>query len=135
MDISRTSTGQRIAGIGGVLLFIFLFLPWFGEGNFELSGWEGQSSTDIYMLIVAIVAVAAALAGPNELVPGVTLNGAAALLGGVATIQLIWLSFFDGDGREYGMYLSLLAAIAIAVGGYMAATEGTAPRAAGRDRL
>jgi hypothetical protein len=67
MDISRTSTGQRIAGVGGVLLFIFLFLPWFGEGGLELSGWEGQSSTDVYLLITAIVAVAAALAGPTGL--------------------------------------------------------------------
>jgi hypothetical protein len=130
MDLSRTSTGQRIAGIGGVLLFIFLFLPWFGEGGLELSGWEGQSSTDVFMLITAIVAVAAGLAGATGLlVPGLTLNGAAALLGGVATIQLLWLSFFDGDGREYGMYLSLLAAIAIAVGGYLAAqAEGDAAR-------
>ena len=130
MDLSRTSTGQRIAGVGGVLLFIFLFLPWFGEGGLELSGWEGQSSTDVFMLITAIVAVAAAFAGVTGLlVPGLTLNGAAALLGGVATIQLLWLSFFDGDGREYGMYLSLLAAIAIAVGGYLAAqAEGDAAR-------
>jgi hypothetical protein len=130
MDLSRTSTGQRIAGIGGVLLFIFLFLPWFGEGGLELSGWEGQSSTDVFMLITAIVAVAAGLAGATGLlVPGLTLNGAAALLGGVATIQLLWLSFFDGDGREYGMYLSLLAAIAIAAGGYLAAqAEGDAAR-------
>jgi hypothetical protein len=138
MDMSRTSTGQRIAGIGGVLLFIFLFLPWFGEGGQELSGWEGQSSTDVFMLITAVVAIAAGLAGPTGLlVPGLTLNGAAALLGAVATIQLVWLSFFDGDGREYGMYLSLLAAIAIAVGGYLAAqAEGDAARgiAPSRDR-
>ena len=138
MNLSRTSTGQRIAGIGGFLLFIFLFLPWFGEGGIELSGWEGQSSTDVYLLITAIVAVAAGLAGPTGLlVPGLTLNGAAALLGGVATIQLLWLTLFDGDDRQYGMYLSLLAAIAIAVGGYLAAqAEGDAARgiAPARDR-
>lgn len=134
MDLSRTSTGQRIAGISGVLLLIFLFLPWFGEGGRSLSGWEGQSSTDVYMLITALVAIAAAFAGATGLlVPGLTMNGAAALLGGVATILLLWLGLFDGESREYGMYLSLLAAIGVAIGGYMAAqVEGDAARGVSR---
>ena len=130
MDLSRTSNGQRIAGIGGLLLIIFLFLPWFGEDGLDLSGWEGQSSTDVYLLITGLVAIAAAFAGPTGfLVPGLTMNGAAALLGGVATIQLLWLGIFDGEQRQYGMYLSLLAAAAIAAGAYLAAqAEGDASR-------
>ena len=62
MDVSRISQGEKIAAVGGILLFIFLFLPWFGD----ISGWEGQSSTDVYMLITAVVAVAAALMPGNE---------------------------------------------------------------------
>jgi hypothetical protein len=58
MEASRMRQGQMIAGLGGVLLFIFLFLPWFGVGDVNESGWEGQSSTDIFLLIVAVVAVA-----------------------------------------------------------------------------
>jgi hypothetical protein len=138
MDLNRTSSGQRIAGIAGVLLFIFLFLPWFGEGGLDLSGWEGQTTTDIYLLITALVAIGAAFAGPSGLlVPGLTLNGSAALLGGVATILLLWLGLFDGENREYGIYLSLLATLAITVGSYMAAqAEGDAARrsAPPRDR-
>ena len=130
MNFSRTSIGQRIAGIAGILLLLFLFLPWFGEGGVKLSGWEGQSSTDVFLLITALVALAAAFAGPTGLVvPGLTLNGAAALLGGVATILLLWLVLVDGDDRQYGMYLSLLAAAGVAVGSYMAAqVEGDAAR-------
>ena len=99
MDLSRMSQGERIAAAGGVLLFIFLFLPWFGD----LSGWEGQSSTDIYMLITAGVAVAAALMPGNDTgIPGVTRTGAAALLGIVALVLVLWLLIFDfpeGDDR------------------------------------
>jgi hypothetical protein len=84
------------------------------------------------MLITAMVAVAAALPGTRAmLVPGVTMSGAATLLGGVATVLLIWLSFIDvpsGEGREVGIYLALVAAILIAVGGFMSA--GATPRAA-----
>jgi hypothetical protein len=127
MDTSRMSQGQLIAGGAGVLLFIFLFLPWFGD----FSGWEGQSSTDIYMLITAVIAVATALtAGGGFYLPGVTLNGATALLGGVATILLIWLVVFDfpeGEDRGIGIILSLIAAAGIAYGGYAAAREEEAP--------
>jgi phosphoglycerol transferase MdoB-like AlkP superfamily enzyme len=121
------SQGQIIAAAGGVLLFIFLFLPWFGAGDGDFSGWEGQTSTDVYLLITALVAVFAALtAGGETGFPGVTMNGATALLGGVGTILLLWLVIFDFPedlDREIGLYLSLLAVAAIALGGYIAAQD------------
>ncbi len=120
MDVSRISQGEKIAAVGGVLLFIFLFLPWFGD----ISGWEGQSSTDIYMLITAVVAVAAALMPGNETgIPGVTRTGAAALLGIVALVLVLWLLIFDfpaGDDRGAGILLSIVATAMIAYGGYAA---------------
>lgn len=127
MDPVRVRQGKLIAGIGGLMLFGFLFLPWFGEAGGSLTGWQGQTTTDIYMLITAMVAVAAAL--PNTralLVPGVTMSGAAALLGSVATVLMIWLAFIDagGSGRKIGLYLALIAAIVIAIGGYMSAQGG-----------
>jgi hypothetical protein len=123
MDTSRMSQGQMIAGAGGVGLFIFLFLPWFGD----FSGWEGQSSTDIYMLITAVVAVATALtAGSGLDLPGISMNGASALMGAVATVLLLWLIIFDfpeGADRGIGIFLSLVAAAAIAYGGWRATEE------------
>jgi hypothetical protein len=123
MEPKRVGQGRLVAGLGGLLLFGFLFLPWFSAAGINETGWEGQSSTDIYTLITAMVAVAAALPGTRALlVPGVTMSGAATLLGGVAAVLLIWLSFIDvpsGEGREIGIYLALVAAILITVGGLM----------------
>ena len=56
--------------------------------------------------------------------PGVTANGATALLGAVATILLVWLVVFDfpdGADRGAGIIIALIAAVAIAYGGYTAA--------------
>jgi hypothetical protein len=139
MDATERSQGQLIAGAGGLLLFIFLFLPWFGVGSTSLSGWEGQSSTDIYLLITALVAIFMALTAGRMVLPGMTLNGATALLGGVSTVVLLWLSVFDfpaNTDRKIGVYLSLLAAAAIAYGGWVAAREesGAPPRRSRRSR-
>ncbi len=115
--------GQLLAGVGGVLLFIFLFLPWFGYGGDSQSGWQGQSSTDVYLLITAVVAVWALVAGGGAILPGLRMNGASALLGGVGTILLLWLTLFDfpeAADRKIGLYLSLVAVAAIAFGGYTA---------------
>lgn len=130
MRTSGMARGHLVAGAGGFLLFVFLFLPWFGAGPVTESGWEGQSTTDIYLLITAVVAVfTAATAGRGMVLPGMTANGATTLLGGVATILLLWLVVFDfpgGASREVGLYLSFLAAIAVTVGGALASRE-TAP--------
>lgn len=62
--------GQTIAGVGGAVLLICLFLPWFTGGGGDLSGWEGQSSTDIYLLITSLVAIATALTAGGAITRG-----------------------------------------------------------------
>ncbi len=127
MNASSMGQGQKIAAAGGVGLFIFLFLPWFGSGDTGVSGWEGQSSTDVFMLITAVVAVAGAWLAGGFPVPGVSWGGATALLGAVATILLVWLIVFDfpdGVDRGLGIILSLVAAAAITYGGWTSAGRG-----------
>jgi hypothetical protein len=136
VSTGQRSPGQTLAGAGGILLFGFLFLPWFGVEGVNLSGWEGQSSTDVYLLITALVAIGAALAGRGEIMPGLSMNGAAAVLGGAGTIVLLWLVIFDfpdGADRKIGLYLSLVAVIVIAFGGY-SASQLAARRSARSDR-
>ena len=135
MDTSRMSQGQMIAAAAGVLLIIFLFLPWLGvEGADNLSGWQSSNTFDVFLLITAVVAIAAALTagGGGIALPGVTMNGAAAVLGIVGTIVLLWLLIFDfpdGFDRKIGIFLALIAVAGIAFGSYSAAQEDTGPAA------
>jgi hypothetical protein len=58
------------------------------------------------------------------------------VLGGVGTIVLLWLVIFDfpdGADRKIGLYLSLVAVIVIAFGGY-SASQLAARRSARSDR-
>jgi hypothetical protein len=127
MQSSGLRQGQAVAAGGGLLLIISLFLPWFGAAGAEsLSGWEGQTTDDIYLLITALVALGALALGGGAMLPGLTWSGATALLGGVATILMLWLvviDFPDGGDRKIGLFLGLLAVLVIAAGGFMATMD------------
>ena len=53
--------GQMVAGAGGVLLIVSLFLPWAGAEGADRTGFELVTMADALLLIVALVAIGAAL--------------------------------------------------------------------------
>jgi hypothetical protein len=124
MDASRMSQSQMVAGGAGALLIIFLFLPWYGAAGTNFSGWNATAS--VLFLITGIVAIALALtAGTGPSVPGTTLSGVTATLGLVAVVVAIW-TIFDPPGptsAKIGLFLSVIASIAIALGGLRSARE------------
>lgn len=121
MTKKKIVLGQAVAGAGGVLLIVSLFLPWAGAGGIDRTGFELLRMGDVFLLIAGLVAIGAALTwGRFGLFrPDMSLTGAADLLGVTATIALAWLILFDfppGASREIGVYLALVATIAIAAG-------------------
>jgi len=133
MDTGRLSQGAMIAAISGLVLFISLFFDWVGievtgVGSASQTGWESQSSLDIYLLIVSVIAVVPgvlALTGGGGDLP--IANAANALLLGAIAVILMFFTMFigfpDGLDRKFGMWLALIASIGVAVGGYLAAQE------------
>jgi hypothetical protein len=116
---------QWITGAGGALLIVSLLLPWAGAEGADRTGFELFTMADVFLLIVGLVAIGAALTRGRFGVfrPDLSVNGAADLLSVVATILIAWLILFDfpaGASREIGVYLALVATIAIAgaVGDY-----------------
>lgn len=83
MDVSKVRTGQRIAGVAGALLFIDLWMSWYGVDvgsvgggvaqslvaasgiDTTASGWQAFGWTDILLAITAIVAMAGAVMAAN----------------------------------------------------------------------
>jgi len=118
---SNPRAGQLIAGAGGVLLIVSLFLPWAEKGGVSRSGWELWTMADVFFLIAGLCAIAAAITGGRFGLfrPDLTLIGATDLLGLVATVLMWWLLIFDfpaGADREIGAFLALIAAMTIAGG-------------------
>jgi hypothetical protein len=126
METSRVSQGQLIAGAGGILLFIALFLHWAGGSNL----WNA-SFVEIWLLVVAL---AAAIWGLAETVGAdLSLPAESGLL--VALLGMAALGWTFGFETEFsgsiGVWLALIASIAIVYGGF---TSARAPATRTRPR-
>jgi quinol-cytochrome oxidoreductase complex cytochrome b subunit len=121
VDSSNRGAGELIAGAGGVLLIVSLFLPWADRGAVSRSGWELWTMADVFFLLAGLCAIAAAITGGRFGLfrPDLTLIAAADLLGLVAIVLMGWLLIFDfpaGAERDIGAFMALIAAITIAGG-------------------
>jgi hypothetical protein len=132
LDYSRLRTGEMVAGIAGIALFVFLFFDWFGAGveGFDtggVSGWDGLG-TDVTGFIVFLAAVAGpalallAMLGQRLNLPAPRGAGTAAL-GLLAAAIIVWRIFANPGDLKVGLFLGLAAAVALAVGALMALRE------------
>jgi hypothetical protein len=126
------------AGGAAVLLFS-VFFSWYtvsvkGFGaSASVSGW---SSTDWAKLVFLLALIALAAWIIELFVPTVTLPAPASLIAGAAGVLAILIVLFrilskpGGDvsgisvGTSWGIWLALLAAIAVVVGAYLRMNEG-----------
>lgn len=147
MDSSRISFGETIAGVSAVLLFIFMFFPWFGAtakvGNSEVSGananaWQAFSFIDILLFLAVIITVGLVIARAADQIPP-TLPapvGMIMLVAGAIAVVLILFRILDTPGedvtgfgvnvevgRKIGVFLGLIAAAALTYGGWTASNE------------
>lgn len=139
--MDRLTRGDRIAGIGGVVLFISLFLPWFrlttGSSVIDdaladtflgsLTAWQTFDWIDILLAAVGLgVVIALALIVTDRIDDRARTIFES--VGGITALIILFNLFDKGKesviGVRYGGYLALLAAVAIAVGGYFNRTDG-----------
>ncbi len=137
MDFSKLRTGEIVASLGGIALFVILFFDWVGaEGSDEgLSGWDylGGDITGFIVFLAATIWIPLVLGASRDRrdgLFGMPWGGPTTLLGVLAFDILVWRLFTVegvvgiGGELEFGIFLGLLAAAAIAAGGYLTMAEG-----------
>lgn len=137
MDMSRMSQGQMIAGVGGVVLIVSLFLSWFsgfsvatgiGTVSSSASAFDYFSGMDIIMLIVGIAAIAWAVSGAGGFSLPAHSGWIVALLG-VAMVGFTLGVVLEYSNAGIGAWLGFVSTIAITYGAF-SASANPAPKAA-----
>jgi hypothetical protein len=140
MDLRRLRAGEWIAALSGAVLLVSLFLPWYGAGAEDASGWEALAAVDIALALVAAFGVGLLVITASQRVPAVpvALSAIVTLVGliGVVLVLIRLANLPDGfDGREPGVWLALLAAIGIVAGAALAMRDERLSPAAGHTDL
>jgi hypothetical protein len=151
-DISRLRRADQIVGGGAVALFIFMFFfNWFGVSsnvssvagvnvNISKSGWDTFTNSRWLWLLTIIVALAAVIAhaAARRIDSPVQPSVIVAALGALSSVFILYRilhhptasasvgGFHASVGIKIGIWLGLIAALAITYGGYlMMQAEGT----------
>ena len=144
MDTATVGRGTLIAGVSGVLLFIFMFFSWFGAdlGNAlpgvsedvanqiadqsgvdtTFNAWQSFDLIDLVLLLAVIASVGFAVIDMSGASVSLPVAGSAvtAGIGALAFLLVLYRLINPPDdlGREIGVWLGLLATAGITYGGY-----------------
>jgi hypothetical protein len=121
MSTIEPALGRWLAGIGGVLLIVSLFIPWSEIAGQTQSGWETASVWDVFILITGVCGIVAALTGGRFgfFRPDLSFNAMTDIFGVVLWVLIVWFVAFDfpsDAGREIGVWVALAGAISVATG-------------------
>lgn len=121
MSTVNPRLGRWLAGAGGVLMIASLFLAWSDVRGLTRTGWHTAPVWKIFVLITGVCGLVAALTGGRFgfFRPDLSFNAMTDIFGVVLTILIVWLIAFDfprNASREFGVYLALAAAVAVATG-------------------
>jgi len=128
------AAGERIAWIAGLVLALSSFMDWYaGSGvgvKLAVIGWHtGVLGKLVFFVGLAVVALVALREAGFELPPTVPESLLVLALGALALIfvliRLISIpdAVLPADGRGIGIYVSLLAALGVVLGGLLRAAE------------
>lgn len=143
MDLDKLSSGEKIAGVSSILLFIFMFFDWFSyeiqglAGSGSLNAWDALDWIPIVLVItiVAALGVVALRLMDSQYEPPVSGNSIVAILGGISFLLILFriidtpdlgggvLADVVDSSPEFWIFLALVCAAGIAYGGYKAMQE------------
>ena len=142
MDITVLNRGEKVAGISGLLVILIMFIfDWFavkGVPNVGgLDAWESYGVTDVVLFVTALAAIGLPLMAASEADVGlpVALSAIVTALG-IISVILVIISIVGPPGysvpltgrsvdtnTNVGVFLGLIAAVGVTVGGWLAMQE------------
>jgi len=143
LDLSKLTTSDKVIAGGGIVLFIAQFLPWFKISFGGDFGFGGASATgngfDVGFIwgtfpmllgLIMLAQVAITVFAPDTKLPDLPATwgqihlGAGSLAAVLVVLKLLIGESDDGIPgvdvtRQFGIFLAVLAALALAGGGFL----------------
>ncbi len=134
MDLQRLRIGDWITGLGGLVLLVSLWTPWYAVSDGDLSAWSAFGLIDLWLLLTALLAIAVPIATALKDSPAVpvaldVITWAVALMATILVLIRV-LAEPRGDvvtGREWGLVLGAVAVLAVLAGSWLAMRDEAAP--------
>ena len=139
MELSRLRQGELVAGLGGVVLLVVMFVDWYAAGgrtefqgqDIEISvgvnAWQAFSITDLILALTGLAGVGLAVLTAARRSPALPVAASVitATLGAFATLLVLYRILNQPGPNEFvavelGAFLGFLSVLAVAVGGYLA---------------
>lgn len=137
MSTINSTLGRALAGLGGVVLFVSLFIAWSDVGGETRTGWETIHVWDVFVAITAVCGIVAALTGGRFgfFRPDLSFNAMTDIFGVVLLVLIPWLifDFPSGADQEAGVYVALAGAALVATGTGDFRVTSLFPRVPGAD--
>ena len=128
----RVRAGEIVAGAGGVVLLVSMFLDWYSVESRDdgLSAWAAFSFVDLLLALVALLGIALALSqvvGRGPALP-VALGVVTTTLGLAASLLLLYRILNqpgpnDAIGVSVGAWIGLAACLAVFLGAWLALSD------------
>jgi hypothetical protein len=126
--------GERVTWVAGLVLMLSAFMDWYsGSGvgvKLAVIGWHtGVLGKLVFIIGLAVLLLVALRESGFELPPSVPESLLVVALGALATIFVLIRVFsipdsvLPADGRGIGLWISLLAALGVILGGVLSAAE------------
>ena len=121
MDFNKLSTGVKLALIGGAVLIVDLFLPWYGVFGISINALDSKFLAwgGCFLAIAGAVLLLLKSMGKKEMSAGSFKTEQLAFLLGAAGFVLIvlrWLT--ENEFVKFGLYLGIVASALVAYGAF-----------------
>jgi hypothetical protein len=144
--ISRVRPADWLAGIGGLVLFVSLWLPWYGldgaafgggQGNVpDATAWQAFSEIDVLLALFAIPAIGVPISAALSKGPAVPVAfTVVATTASFFSVLLVLFRLLDQPGSnelvavKYGAWIGLAGALVALAGSWLAMADEHTPGA------
>jgi hypothetical protein len=149
MNLSRVRAADWLAGIGGLILFVSLWLPWYGidpsafggvvagqGGVPDATGWEALSEIDVLLALFALPVIGVPISAALSKVPTAPVAfTVVATCASFLAVLLVLFRLLDQPGSnelvavKYGAWIALVGAVLAFVGSWLAMADEHTPGA------